>query len=217
MYLLGHMALGYTLAWVIARSRKQKLILWAVLTAGILPDFDLLFSGLGLVHESYTHSLLIWAPVVIGLILWSRDTLPYVTALLSHMLGDLVIGSLTLFLPLSGLSFGLTLGMGSVADAVLEISLLAVMTALLASGGDLRRLLDGGKVNILVVVPLVSILGLNWVAAREIGVSSIEGLVAYGFSTTALQMITMGQILLGGLMTASIAIAAYSLFKLVLR
>ncbi|MGA1975946.1 MAG: metal-dependent hydrolase, partial [Conexivisphaerales archaeon] len=62
MYLLGHMALGYIFASAVARWRHQKLTLWLALVAGILPDFDIFFSGLGLVHHTYTHSLLLLLP-----------------------------------------------------------------------------------------------------------------------------------------------------------
>jgi hypothetical protein len=59
LYLLGHIALGYLSAWAVARTLRQRLVLWAVLFAGIVPDFDLLFGGFGLEHATYTHSLIV--------------------------------------------------------------------------------------------------------------------------------------------------------------
>ena len=69
MYLLGHIAIGYLVAWGFARWRKEKLSLWLAFTIGIVPDYDILFHGLGLLHHTYTHSLLLWAPVAIALVL----------------------------------------------------------------------------------------------------------------------------------------------------
>ena len=85
MYLLGHIALGYLSAWAVARTLRKRLVLWAVLFAGIVPDFDLLLRGFGLGHATYTHSLIVWAPVALLLVIWRRDSIPYVAALLQHI------------------------------------------------------------------------------------------------------------------------------------
>ena len=126
MYLLGHIAIGYLVAWAFARWRKQKLSLWLAFTVGIVPDYDILFQGLGLVHHTYTHSLLLWAPVVIALVLWKRESLPYVAGILSHLLiGDFLVSSIPILLPLSNISVGLRFGMPSIADAILEAAYVA--------------------------------------------------------------------------------------------
>jgi hypothetical protein len=204
MYLLGHIAIGYLVAWTIARWRREKLVLWLAFTAGIVPDYDILFRGLGLVHHTYTHSLLLWAPVVIALVWWRRKTLPYVAAILSHLLiADFLVGSVPLLLPLSDVSFGLRLGMPSAADALLESSSLFLMLLVMWRSSDLRRALSGEKVNFLMVVPLVSMTSLTWLAAAT---PELGGLVAYGFSRLTLEPISMGQILLGFLFIVSIAV-----------
>lgn len=204
MYLLGHIAIGYLVAWAFARWRKEKLSLWLAFTVGIIPDYDILFQGLDLVHHTYTHSLLLWVPVAIALILWKRETLPYVAGILSHLLiGDFLVSSIPLLLPLSNFSVGLRLGMPSIADAILEPSSLLLMLLLTWRNGDLRRTLSGERANALMVVPLVSMASLTWLAAKT---PELEQLVAYGFSRLEIETISVGQILLGILFITSIGI-----------
>ena len=208
MYLLGHIALGYLSAWVVAKTLRQRLILWVALTAGMVPDFDLLFGGFGLEHATYTHSLVVWAPVALLLVTWRRGSLPYVAALLQHIVvGDLLMGSLPLLLPLSGVSLGLGLEMSSMPDALIEFSSLLVMAIVLLRSGDLGRLMAGGREGVLVAVPLVSMIDLTWFAENGSAPSVIQGtlnLVDYGFSNEALIIITIGHILMAGLMTAAV-------------
>ena len=204
MYLLGHIAIGYLVAWAVARWRKEKLVLWLAFTVGVVPDFDILFQSLGLFHHTYTHSLLLWVPVVIALVWWRRETLPYVAGILSHLLiGDFLVSTIPLLLPLSNVSIGLRLGMPSAADALLEPFFLFLMLLVMWRSGDLRRTLSGERVNFLMVVPLVSLASLTWLAA---GKPELGGLVTYGFSRLALETISMGQILLGFLFSASVAV-----------
>jgi hypothetical protein len=204
MYLLGHFAIGYLVAWTVARWRKEKLVLWIAFTCGIVPDYDILFQDIGLVHHTYTHSLLLWAPVFLALVWWKRETLPYIVGILSHLLiGDFIVSSVPLLLPLSNISFGLRLGMPSAIDGLLEPSLLFLMLLVMLLNRDLRRVLSGERRNLLMVVPLVSMASLTWLAA---GKPELGGLVNYGFSRLALETIALGQILLGFLLIGSLAV-----------
>ena len=204
MYLLGHIAIGYFVAWVFARWRKEKLSLWLAFTVGIVPDYDILFQELGLFHHTYTHSLLLWVPVAIALVLWKRKTLPYVAGILSHLLiGDVLASSIPFLLPLSSISVGLRLGMPSIADAILESGALLLMFLALWRNGDLRRMFNGQKINLLMVVPLVSMASLTWLAAKT---PELEQLVTFGFSRLEIETISIGQILLMILFIASIAL-----------
>ena len=181
----------------------------------IVPDFDILFQGLGLVHHTYTHSLLLWAPVAIALVLWNRKTLPYVAGIMSHLLvGDFLVTSIPFLLPLSNVSVGLRLGMPSAADAVLESSALLLMFLLMWRNGDLRRMLSGEKVNFLMLVPLVSMASLTWLAAKT---PELQQLVTYGFSRLEIETISVGQILLGILFIASLAVACMKGLSLMKR
>jgi hypothetical protein len=212
MYLLGHIAIGYLVVWGFARWRKEKFSLWLALTVGIVPDYDILFRGLGLAHHTYTHSLLLWAPVVIALVLWNRKTLPYVAGILSHLLiGDFLVSSVPLLLPISNISVGLRFGMPSFVDAILESSSLALMFLLMWRNGDLRNMLSGQRSNLLILVPLVSMVSLTWLAAKTPGV---EELVAFGFSKLELEAVSVGQIVLMIFFIASIALSCIKLVRL---
>ena len=209
MYLLGHIAIGYLVAWAFARWRKQKLSLWLALTVGIVPDFDILFQGLGLEHHTYTHSLLLWAPIAIALVLWNRKSVPYVAGILSHLLiGAVLVSSIPFLLPLSSISIGLRLGMPSFADAILESGAFMLMFLLMWRNGDLRRMFGGEKKNLLMLVPLVSMTLLTWLAART---PELEQLVSYGFSRLEIETISVGQILLMILFIISIAVSCLKL------
>jgi hypothetical protein len=215
MYLLGHIAIGYLVAWAFARWRKQKLSLWLALTVGIVPDFDILFGGLGLEHHTYTHSLLLWAPIAIALVLWNRKSLPYVAGILSHLLiGDFLVSSIPFLLPLSNVSIGLRLGMPSFADALLESGAFLLMFLVMWGNGDLRRMLSGQRKNLLMLVPLVSMILLTWLAART---PELEQLVRFGFSRLEIEAISAGQILLMILLIIPIAVTVIKETGLVKR
>ena len=209
MYLLGHIAIGYLVAYAFARWRKQKLSLWLAFTVGIVPDFDILFQGLGLEHHTYTHSLLLWAPVAIALLLWNRKSVPYVAGILSHLLiGDVLVSSIPFLLPLSSVSVGLRFGMPSFVDAILESGAFLLMFLLMWRNGDLRRMFSGGKKNLLLLVPLVSMTSLTWLAART---PELEQLVSYGFSRLEIEIVSVSQILLMILFIIAIAVSCLKL------
>lgn len=211
MYLLGHMALGYVFASAVAKWRHQKLTLWLALVAGILPDFDIFFSGLGLVHHTYTHSLLLLLPLAAAFVWWRRDSLPYVVGVLQHVLvGDFLASGVPLLLPLSTVRVGLELGMPSAADSLIESGSLFLMLFMMWRSGDLRRLFDGERANLLMVVPLLSMYSLTWLAAGE---PELGGLVSYGFSRLALDAISLGQIALAILMALSVLASVISRYR----
>jgi hypothetical protein len=215
MYLLGHIAIGYLVAWGFARWRKEKLSLWLAFTVGIVPDYDILFQELGLFHHTYTHSLLLWAPVAIALVLWKRKTLPYVAGILSHLLiGDVLVSSIPFLLPLSSIPVGLRLGMPSIADAILESGALLLMFLVMWRNGDFRRMFSGQRTNLLMAVPLVSMASLTWLAAKT---PELEQLVTFGFSRLEIETISVGQILLMILFITSIAFTCVKIARLTKR
>jgi hypothetical protein len=211
LYLLGHMALGYVFASAVARWRHQRLVIWLALVAGILPDVDIFFAGLGLVHHTYTHSLLLLLPIAGVLVWWRRDSLPYVAGVLQHMLvGDFLANSVPLLLPLAAVRVGLELGMPSAADSLIESGSLALMLVVMWRSGDLRRLFDGGRSNLLMLIPLLTMSSLTWLAAGE---PELGGLISYGFSRLALEAVSAGQIALAALMAVSVVRSAIFLYR----
>ncbi len=207
MYPLGHISEGYLVAWVTAGKRRSKLSLWLALTMGMLPDLDLFLQGQDLVHETYTHSLAVLVPIAFVLIAWRREALPYAAALISHDVGDLLVGCLPLLFPLSRTSFGLGLGMASLTGAIFETASLALLLTILLRKSELKRLLSGDKENFFLAVPLFLMLCLLWYTRNGVSapiVVGIQRLVEYGFSTQALGLITFGHIVLAGIMLAGI-------------
>jgi hypothetical protein len=193
--------MGYIFAYAVARWRGQKLVLWLALLVGMLPDFDIYFAGLGLVHHTYTHSLLLLLPLAAFVVWRRRDSLPYVVGALQHVVvGDFLVNSFPVLLPLASLTVGLGLGMPSAADSVIEFGSLALMALIMWRSGDLGRLLDGSRENLLIAIPLFSISSLTWVAA---GQPELGALVSFGFSRLALEAISVGQIALAALMALS--------------
>jgi hypothetical protein len=204
VYLLGHIAVGYLLAWAVANGRKETLILWAVFTASILPDFDVLFSRFGLVHGSYTHTLVLLIPASAILVIWRMEALPYVVALLSHVFVDMLIGPLRALFPLSSVTYSLNLKMSSNVDAIIEIGGLALMLGLMWQSGDLVRLLGRSRENLLMIVPLIFVAGSTLWAARRIGVWKGGTIISYGSSAAALEAITLGHVVLVVLIVLSV-------------
>jgi hypothetical protein len=186
------------------------LILWAIFTASILPDFDVLFSRFGLVHGSYTHTLLLLVPASIVLVVWRMESLPYVVALLSHVVVDMLIGPLRILYPLSDITYSLYLKMSSNVDAFIEIGALILMFAIMWRSADFVRLLDGRRENLLMVIPLIFMVGSMIWAAHRIGVWRGWTLVSYGASAPALQAITIGHVLVAGFMFLSMLIVLTS-------
>jgi hypothetical protein len=93
--------------------------------------------------------------------------------------------------------------MPSLADAILESGAFVLTLLLMSRNGDLRRMLSGQRLNLLMVAPLVSITSLTWLAAKT---PELEQLVTYGFSKLEIEVISVGQILLMILFIASITI-----------
>ncbi len=216
MYLLGHIALSYLTAHRIAMLRRQRVVLWAAFTAGLLPDYDLLFKWMRIPHDTYTHSMLILVPLAVASVTIWKGSEPYAFALLVHVAGDLVSGRIPLLYPISRAAVGLGVGMGSMADSAVEFLFFMVMIVSMWRAGDIKRLLSGVRENTLIAVPLVSLTGLTWVAENGGGVSLIEGirkLIIYGFSKQALVVVTVGHLMIGTLLALSMLALALAALK----
>jgi hypothetical protein len=74
---------------------------------------------------------------MVVLVYWKRGSLPYVVAVLQHLVvGDFLVGRVPLFLPLSNVRVGLNLGLPSVADAILESGSVVVAILVMWRSGD---------------------------------------------------------------------------------
>jgi hypothetical protein len=195
MYPLGHVAIGYSASSFIARSRKQKLILWAAFTASALPDFDILFVRFGIPHESYTHTLLLWAPILIMLATWKRDSIPYIGALLTHFILDMLVGPVRIVFPVSSITLTLNMGMSNVPDAFIETCAFALMIFVMNRNQDMERMFSKNYQNKPMIIPFITMVGATLISASRIGFWYLEG-PKYANLSLALIIITIGHSLL---------------------
>jgi len=170
MFAVGHMALGYLLGKGSAAGLKLSLNVPAILVLSIIPDIDILF-GVEEFHRGPTHSVVVAALIFIPLfVIYRKKAAPYFTALLSHSLIDLVVGgNLQLFWPITSSDISLpapfpNIAITSSVNIALELTLFVVATIVMFKGRDLRSFLSGGKTNLLLLVPIATVLLPTFVA-----------------------------------------------------
>ncbi len=175
---------------------------YLALLAGVLPDFDIYFQPLGLVHHTYTHSLLVIIPVVVLLTYFlGRFGLAFSIGILSHLLADSLVGSIPLLYPVyPGWNVGLNLGIPSLADTVLEMGAFGLVIVYALFNGDYKLVLKPSRDGLLLGIPLVAIDTLTLLFAGDRNIP----LVAFAFSRKALTAITIGHILLSGILALGV-------------
>ncbi len=165
MYAIGHFALGYLTGKGTAAALKTNLNLPLLLAVSVLPDIDLLL-GIAdptlFMHRGPTHSLITFTVVLMPfLFLYGKRALPYYVAALSHsLMGDLFTGGIEAFWPLTQDWYGtIWIPIGSLADAVAELSLFAVATTVMFKLGDLQALLKPKNHNLWLIIGFGALLG----------------------------------------------------------
>ncbi len=159
MFAVGHIALSYLLGRSSAKLLKVKAIVPFFIALSILPDIDI-FSGSEHLHRGPTHSILFAVLVFVPfLIAYRRVAIPYLVALLSHLLGDFFIGSqMQLFWPFSSQptspAFGLNIR--SPLEVAVEASLFLVAVAVMFLSRDLWAFFKPRLANFALVVPIAS-------------------------------------------------------------
>src|SRR5436189_5801041 len=89
MFLLGHACWSYLFSKSSARGLRVSMPAYLALLAGVIPDFDIYFQPLGLIHDTQTHSLLVIIPtVVVFTYFLRRFLLACSLGLISHVLAD---------------------------------------------------------------------------------------------------------------------------------
>ena len=123
MFLLGHACWSYLFSKSSARGLRVSMPAYLALLAGVLPDFDIYFQPLGLIHHTYTHSLLVIIPTVVVLTYFlGRFGLAFSIGILSHLVGDYLVGTIPILYPVyPDWTVGLNLGIPSLADTLLEM------------------------------------------------------------------------------------------------
>jgi hypothetical protein len=201
MFLLGHSCWSYLFSKATGRELSVNLPAYLALLSGILPDFDIYFQPY-LVHHTYTHSLIVVVPVVIVLTyFFGRLGFAFSIGILSHLLGDFLVGTIPLLYPLYPNSdVGLNLGIPSLADTVLEIGAFAFVLAYAYWNGDYKLILKPSRESLTLTIPLFALVTLTLLFAGDRSIPLAE----FAFSRRALTVISLGHILLSGILALGV-------------
>ena len=201
MFLLGHSCWSYLFSKVSGRKLNLNLPAYLALLSGILPDFDIYFQPY-LVHHTYTHSLVVIIPVVLVLTyFFGRLGLAFSIGILSHLLGDSIVGTIPLLYPiLPNWDVGLNLGIPSLADTILEIGAFALVLVYAYRNSDYKLVLKPSREGLLLAIPLFALVTLTLLFAGDRSIPLTE----FAFSRRALTVITLGHILLSGILALGV-------------
>jgi hypothetical protein len=201
MFLLGHSCWSYLFSKATGRELNVNLPAYLALLSGILPDFDIYFQPY-LVHHTYTHSLIVVVPVVLVLTyFFGRLGFAFSIGILSHLLGDFLVGTIPLLYPLLPNSdVGLNLGIPSLADTVLEIGAFALVLVYAYRNGDYKLIVKPSRECLLLGIPLFALVTLTLLFAGDRSIPLAE----FAFSRRALTVITLGHILLSGILALGV-------------
>ena len=201
MFLLGHSCWSYLFSKLTGRALNVNLPAYLALLSGILPDFDIYFQPY-LAHHTYTHSLIVIIPVVLALTyFFGRLGFAFSIGILSHLLADFLVGSIPLLYPVYPNSdVGLNLGIPSLADTILEIGALALVLIYAYWNGDYKLVLKPSRDSLLLVIPLFALVTLTLLFAGDKSIPLAE----FAFSRRALTIITLGHILLSGILALGV-------------
>src|SRR5712664_1408101 len=201
MFLLGHSCWSYLFSKATGRELKIELPAYLALLSGILPDFDIYFQPY-IVHHTYTHSLIVVVPVVLVLTyFFGRLGFAFSIGILSHLLGDFLFGTIPLLSPLLPNSdVGLNLGIPSLADTILEIGAFALVLVYAYWNGDYKLILKPSRESLLLGIPLFALVTLTLLFAGDRSIPLAE----FAFSRRALTVITVGHILLSGILALGV-------------
>src|SRR6266849_3004334 len=201
MFLLGHSCWSYLFSKATGRKLNVSLPAYLALLSGILPDFDIYFQPY-IVHHTYTHSLIVVVPVVIVLTyFFGRLGFAFSIGILSHLLGDFLVGTIPILYPLLPNSdVGLNLGIPSLADTVLEIGAFALVLVYSYRNGDYKLVIKPSRESLLLGIPLFALVTLTLLFAGDRSIPLAE----LAFSRRALTVITLGHILLSGILAMGV-------------
>jgi hypothetical protein len=201
MFLLGHSCWSYLFSKATGRELNVNLPAYLALLSGILPDFDIYFQPY-IVHHTYTHSLIVVVPVLIVLTyFFGRLGFAFSIGILSHLLADFLVGTIPLLYPLYPNSdVGLNLGIPSLADTVLEIGAFTLVLVYAYWNGDYKLILKPSRESLLLGIPLFALVTLTLLFAGDRSIPLAE----FAFSRRALTIITLGHILLSGILALGV-------------
>jgi hypothetical protein len=196
VFLLGHSCWSYLFSKLAGRRVKVNLPAYMALLAGVLPDFDIYFKPL-IRHHTYSHSLIILLPICAVLVARFKGLgLAFSAGILSHLVADSIVGTIPPLYPLSDFQVGIGLGLPSPVDTALEVGALGLVLVLAYLNGDYKLVTEPQSESVHLVIPMVSIITLTLLFAGDNNVS----LAAFAFSRKALTLITLGHVVLIGIL-----------------
>jgi len=161
MFAVGHLALGYISGKGAARFLNVSVNVPLVFLASILPDIDFLVPGL--MHRGPMHSIVLYAVVFIPIIvLYRRIGIIYFLCVAQHLvLGDFLTAGygegIQLLWPLSLNGYSAGISWVSAASVYLEWIFFIICITWMFKSGDLRKLLVSSSANLVLAVPMLSI------------------------------------------------------------
>ncbi len=163
MFLVGHSVWGYILASLTARALRldsahnsYRFNPYIAMILAVIPDIDIMLYDLGIRHRSITHSILFWLVLFIPfLIVYRKRSLPYLVAVMQHiMVGDIIVGKTRVVWPL-GYELGLGYSITSSVNITIEMIGIVIMLVLARSDG----MLAVRRSNIFSIVIIIIVLG----------------------------------------------------------
>lgn len=202
LFLLGHSCWSYLFSKGSGKALRVNVPAYLALLAGTLPDFDIYFGFLGLQHHTWTHSLIVLIPVTILLTYFlGRLGLALSIAILSHILGDFLVGTIPLLYPFyPNWTPGISFGIPSFADTVLEMGAFGLVLVFAVFNGDWKLVAKPSRDSLLLGIPLFAIDTLTILFAGDRNIP----LASFAFSRKALTVITAGHILLSGILALGV-------------
>ncbi len=160
MFAVGHLALGYLTGKATSKPLGLSVNVPLLFFTSIIADIDLLIPE---IHRGPTHSLVVYALLFIPLfVFYGKKSLIYFVSLSSHsLLGDFVFTGgapgVQILWPLSSTWYT---GVQTlvVADVLLEWVFFTFFLVILFKTGDLQKLFASHPVNLLLTVPVFTII-----------------------------------------------------------
>lgn len=157
MYAVGHLALGFLTGKASAKLLNVNLNIPLVLTLSILPDIDLITPMLQ--HGGPTHSIILYLAIASpAILLWKKQTVPYLVALASHpLLGDYLTRpgkaqGVQLLFPLTSGWFSAGSEVAGLTYVYLELALFTAFLMLMTK--DVALLIKHHPTNLLLSIPI---------------------------------------------------------------
>jgi len=161
MFAVGHLALGYISGKGAARFLNVSVNVPLIFLASILPDIDFLVPGL--MHRGPMHSIILYALIFVPIIiLYKKIGIIYFLCVAQHLiLGDFLTAGcgdgIQLLWPLTSNWYSAGIYLANAASVYLEWTFFVICLAWMFKAGDLRKLLLHNKSNLVLAVPILSI------------------------------------------------------------